>query len=70
MNALINLNLYMIMHSTINYYKDWYNKCIPGRHTSVTVGCCAENIDSVRELIRQDSHVTYYEIEAILGMTI
>ena len=57
--------------------KNWFNEFNCGRRSlkdEVREGrpktaVVSENIDAVRELIMQDRHVTYREIEASLGIS-
>ena len=62
---------------SLSTVKNWYNEFKRGRHSlhdefregrpkSVVV---PENIDAVLELIKQDRHITYREIEASLGIS-
>ena len=57
--------------------KNWYNEFNRGRRSlndefregRPKTAVVPENIDAVRELIMQDRHVTYREIEASLGIS-
>ena len=57
--------------------KNWFNEFNRGRRSLEDEGregrpktvVVPENIDAVRELIMQDRHVTYREIEASLGIS-
>ena len=56
--------------------KIWFNEFNFGRRSrkeeireGLLNGHCFENIDAVRELIMQDRHVTYREIQAFLSTT-
>ena len=57
--------------------KNWFNEFNRGRSSlkhkfregPPKTAVAPENIDAVRELIMQDRHVTYREIEAFLGIS-
>ena len=74
------MNLYQFLALKLHQglvFIDWYgefnrgcslfqDECIKGRPKSVVI---PESIDAVRQLILQDCHVTYREIETTLGIS-